>query len=369
MKNAMRDSILELYFSKCTYKINKNENLKDYYQSFSKKELQTILGIYLLIKDDSSLLLEVPFHEQNTKKEIIEYLLNHYPTIYQTTLLTINDELLLQLKNLIHYKGYQKMSIKDGELNYSISFLDKLNQLKLAKLNYDNINKEIELFVPKELLELMKKLIHNKDFLKRRQKISEIGRATQEILSAYGILSLSKLTTILNDKYQKIAEETLEEILRMLSTFNNDLNIFEHDTDILIANCSFEEEDDAFPFYESLEDGEYKLFSKEEYEALYNRQYYQQFSEYRDLMRYLYSNLDLSESEMESFKDMILDDYLSSCQLDEEEAKKNLMINLEKIFPDLSLTVKIIIKKKLSNLAKVYPIFYLKGYSIAEKEK
>ena len=45
------------------------------------------------------------------------------------------------------------------------------------------------------------------------------------------------------------------------------------------------------------------------------------------------------------------------------------MINLEKIFPDLSLTVKIIIKKKLSNLAKVYPIFYLKGYSIAEKEK
>lgn len=365
MKEKIIREIVNIWFSECKDKINKNESLEQYYSSFKKKELQQILGNYILIKDDVSILEKVPYNEKNTKEEMIDYLLNNLKEIYKTIFYTMDDNQILQWKKLIKNKGYQKIN----SLEYSINFLNNLKRFKTAKINYDVKNKTIEFCVPKDLLILVKKLINDPNFNKEREYINKIAFTIKMLLKPYGILTIKKLTEIINKTFFNIDEEEVENILRMITVTDNELNIIEHGEEILVTRINYEDIDEIIAFYESMAEGEYKIFTKDEYLILENDIYHCQFQEYNDLLEYLCFALDLNSEEQENFEEWFILDYLNSYQLDEDIANKNLIINLEKSYPNISFQTKATLKKKISNLAKLYPKYNLKGYSVKEKSQ
>lgn len=366
MDDNIRNQIIDMFFKDFQDKIVKNEGLEAFYQSFTKKDLREIFGVYLLIKDDVSVLDVVPFDDENKKKEMVDYLLENYEEIYGTIFLTLDDNIIEQLQMLIKKNGYYKSFVRDEGLSFSIDFISNLFRLKLGKVNYNIENKLIEIYVPKELLEFIKKLLRQKDFSKKRIYINQIHHDVREILEAYGVLSLQDLTKIVNDVFLEIDEEELESILRMVTVISDDLHLFGDGEEMLVGNVCFEDEDEAYTFYESLPEVEYKIFTKEEYEELFEGRYHQKFQVYEELMFYLVSRLDFSEEELENFNEWFVVDYLHSYQEDTEVANHNLMVNLNKDYYELKIEDKAIIKKKLAILGKLYPSYYLKGY--AEEE-
>lgn len=101
MQKNIINSIIDIYFKDCQDKIIRNESLEEYYSSFPKKDLQSILGTYLLIKDDVTYLSEVPYESENTKEEIVDYILDNYKEIYQDLLCVLDDNSFDQWKRLI----------------------------------------------------------------------------------------------------------------------------------------------------------------------------------------------------------------------------------------------------------------------------
>lgn len=213
---------------------------------------------------------------------------------------------------------------------------------------------------------MVQNIIREKDFLNKREYISSIYNYTTMILKAYGVLSVDKLHEIMNLVFIEIDQEELITILRMVVLLHNNIHLFENEEICLITDTSFENEDKAYTFYCSLDEGDYKIFTKEEYEELEDGIYHQKFEVYDELIEYLNIDMDLDSEELVSFEHWFILDYLNSYQQDIDQANKNLMINLNKTFPNLKIQDKAIIKRKLSNLGKLYPIYNLKGYAIDE---
>ena len=365
MNDDLRIGIFKIFFEDKCDDIKKGEKLEEFYNSFDKKELHDILARYVLIRDDLFLLDEVPMGDEFDKKEIVNYLLNNYMDIYRAVFSIYSDEFIFQWKMLLKKKGYCKVNILDG-LDYSISFIDKLDKFKLAKINYDSNTDILEFLVPSELLNMVKKLLNDKELMTKRERISQIISSVSMVLNVYGVLSLEKLCEVINNVFEEVDMEELFSILRMVTVID-DRVIFVEDDDInLVAISDFENADDIYEFYNSLEEGDYKLFAKEQYLEIKKGIYHHKFKVYEELVDYLLENTSLMEEELDLFDEFIILDYLESSKSDIEVANKNLMSKFKESFSQFTLQDRIIIKKKLSDLAKLYPNFYLKGSAINE---
>lgn len=368
MNENIRNVLCDIFFKNYQDNINPKETLKEHYASLKKEDFNNILGIYTLIKDDIEVLAEVPLDEESTIEEMQDYTLTNLEEIYMTILSALSESIITQLSIFIKKSCYYKGSIHDDDFIYSIDFITKLYQLRLGKVNYNKDTRNIEFYIPKELFKLISKIIKNKQFQKTNEEINAISNYTDKILSAYGIISLNKLHEIINKVFIKIDKEDLETMLRKISICFNEINYFGDEGDVIIANSSFEEEDEAYTFYNSLSDGEYKVFTKEEYDLLGEDAYHLNFKAYDELMEYLNYEADLTNEQIALIETEIIIDYLKSYQQDTELANKNLMSKLNGNFSSLKIQDKAIIKKKLSNLGKLYPIYTLKGYAIEEEK-
>ena len=368
MENQLHKQIMNLYFENLNDEIVKNETLESYYRSFSEKDLKEFLKIYLLIRDDVTLLNEIPFYEENCKEEMVSYLLEHYEKIYETLLVTMNDSMIEQWNLLMKQKGDYQVYLKEDSLQYSISFVINLQKFKLGKVHYQKEKEILEILIPKDLLNLVKKILHQQTFSNQRREINQISVYVKEILMAYGVLSLEKLTEIMNQVFLKIKKEKLIHILRKIAIVSSDLHVFEDGETVLIGNVSFEDEEEVYTFYESTKEKNYKIFTKEEYEELFDGVYHQKFQAYEELIFYLYNHLGFDEETVNYFEQWFILDYLNSSQEDEEVANYNLMVNLKKDLKELRIEDKAFIKKKLKTLAALYPSYVLKGYARKEED-
>ena len=368
MDNNIRNQLMDIYFENFQDKIVMDEDLKGYYQRVDEEDLKKVLGTYLLIQEDVTLLDKVPFSENYEKEEVVDYFLKNYEEIYGTIFLMLDDSMVKQWRSLLKMEGHYKVYVRKDWLSFSIEFIRKLYMFKLGQVNYNKEDGMIELCVPKDLLVFTKKLLQQKEFSKKRTYINQICCHVKGLLEAYGLLSLKKLTEVINQIYLKIEEEELESILRKITVQSDDFSLFGEGEEMLVGNICFEDEDEAYAFYESLPEGEYKLFTKKEYRELLEGEYHHKFVAYEELMFYLEHHLNFSEEELDDFDQWYVVDYLNSYQEDKEVANHHLMKNLEKDYDGLKIEDKMVIKKKLATLGKLYPVYYLKGYAEEESK-
>ena len=368
MIEEMKELIIDNYFNGYQDKINKKESLTSYYNKVTKEDLKMTLGLYTLIKDDVRVLDQVPIQEENTKEEMIQYLIENISEFYFNILSIQENSFVFQLDRLIKAKGHYKQSSVQRGLKYSIEFIIRLKKFHLAQVNYQKELGQLEIQIPVTLLEELKKILANKNFKKENDEYNEVIYNVKKLLNVYGVLPLDKLTKIMKQVFTPIQPKKIATMLRNIDYTNEDINIYGEGKQTLVGNIMFSDIDDAYTFYESLPEGEYKIFTEEEYEDIDDRMYHRKFLPYQELIEYLYSELEMSIPEVEQFEEWYILDYLSSYQKDIDVANQNLMKKLEKEFDTLKLQDKAFIKKRLSTLGNLYPNYGLKGYAIKEKE-
>jgi len=347
-------------------KIDKKLTLQKHYETSNIDELKLLLGTYILVKDDRELLDEVDI-EIKDKDKIINYLIEDTNDLYYNILTTVDDNFIKQLSQLIEENGYLSLEKEELFSKYTVGFLMTLKKYKMAQINCNLKKNIIKVQIPDCLINTISRLLEDPKSNKKRKENNIITSATRKILGVYGVLTMEKLTEIINEVFIKVTSKRLGNILSRLMITDEQINIFKQDNLTLVAGLEFSEKDEAFEFYESLSDGDYKIFTKEEYEELNEGYYHQKFSAYENLINYVEETWNLDEEELEDFEELFILDYLNSYKYDVELANDNLMEKLKKHFNNVTLQDKMVIKKNLVTLGKLYPNFYLKGY--AKKEE
>ena len=255
------------------------------------------------------------------------------------------------------------------ELQWSISFVLFLRNLLLGRVHYYSKTNEIEIYIPKEILNSASKLVHNRSIIKKSEKNSQIIYDIECLLDTYGLLDYDHLYSIYNDIFQKIDKKVLFSIIYNSSFISEGIRVFWGDDIKLICGVNFDNEDDAFGYYYSIE-GDYKIFTKEEYYAIFDKSYISRIDGYSLLLNYFIDNYDMLKEDVDNFCEFVLIDYLYSCmEEDERIAKKNLISKLDDLFEDITIQDKSKIGKLCEKIYLNYPNWRCKGYSILEKEK
>lgn len=358
--NDLLNKIKEITFKQFNDEI-KEENLESFFNSLSEDELIKIVKVKSVISSTDTLK-----GKTLDKNKIVNYILNNYKKIYSLLLEILDEDFYLQMKKYIkeNNNGYLKM-VYDSR-DYSISFLLNIYNFRIGKVKYDNKTNILEIYIPKETIETINLILKDKSIRKKINENTKIMSNINGLMVAYGIVTIDRLHEIYEDVFSKISNDKLLTVILFDHLTNQTFDIIEYKDSYLINGLSCEEED-AIKYYESIDKKlEYKIFSKEELEDLDDGLYHHQSINYDSLLDEIRRVFNFDEYEIEDFDEEFIVDYMFSFSEDEALAKKNINSNLTKNYPDLDFVNKSIIMKKINSVAKDYPIFKYKGYSINE---
>lgn len=131
----------------------------------------------------------------------------------------------------------------------------------------------------------------------------------------------------------------------------------EDDGEILVCGIEFDEENLALDFYSKMQ-GNYKKFTKKEYEMFYNDTYIETLNSYKELVKYLEYNYDIEDISV--IKDLLILDYVEVSQLDSLKANNNLEEHIKEFFEVDKLQLGII-SSMIKNVYAEYPKWIKKG--------
>lgn len=361
----MYDGITKMVLEQYKDKIDVSCGLEEYFKGFTKDELISMLGRCCACNDyDNS--EEIFLLQTKQKDDVVSYVIQHISDLYDGMFQYIAKNYFNYFKKIIQSNGYLRISM--DEFQFSISFVMFLRDLLLAKIHYYSEDDEIEIYMPKEILNSIKKLVNNRGIVKKNEKNSEIISDIECLIDTYGLIDYDSLYNIYNDVFQKIDKKVLFSIISIYSLLSEGINIFFGDDMKLIGGVNFHDEDEVFSYYYSIE-GDYKVFTKEEYYSIWNKSYITRIDGYFDLIDYLTYNYDMYEEDIDGFCELVLVDYLYSCmENDESSAKKSLMSKLDDVFEDITIQDKSKIGKLCEKIYLNYPNWKCRGYSILEKE-
>lgn len=360
----MYNNIAKMMLEQYKDKIVVEESLQDYLKSFTKDELIIKLGICCGC-DNYKSLGEILLLQTKKKEEIVRYIIKNIDSLYVGLFHYVDARFFNFFKNLINNNGYMKICLDD--FKWSISFIMFIRRVGIAKICYISKSREVEVYIPKEILLSIKSLVNNRGIIKKNQKNSDIIYNVECMIDTYGLIDFDSLYNIYNEVFSKIDKEVLLSIISSYSLFSEGINIFDGDNLKLICGVNFVDEDDAFSYYYSTE-GDYKVFTKDEYYAISDKSYILKIDDYYELMDFLSETFEMDEDDLNSFVKIILVDYLYSCMEDDRVSKSNLMSKLDDMFEGIIINDKVKIGKLCKNIYLNYPNWGQKGYSIVEKE-
>lgn len=342
-------------------RIIKDENLNSYLNQYTKKDLLRGMIFYCESNDK---LADIFLLNMKQKKEVIEYYEKSQELVYSGLFEYMNKEYYQFFRKLINNKGYLILNINN--IHISIGFILFLHQNLLAAVNFHKRDETIEIYIPKDILKVLSKVIKKKEIKLNNKKNNDLRGNLNALLDTYGLIELDSLYNIYNNKFGSITKNELLSKIRLFGLLDENIQLYGDARLFLVCNISFDDEDDVFSFYYEREDGNYKIFdNKEDYYYISEGGYINKFKETDKIVDIL-DTYGLDEETEEYFVDFIVLDYISTNQRDKELANKNLMHNLNNSFKFLNITDKIRIKKLIEKLSNEYPSWYYRGYSITE---
>lgn len=363
-------SIIELVCEEFKDKMNGNETYNDFISSFKKEQIEKIYKLDAAINDNTEELAHIWSLSIHPKKIIVEDFKNNIKEIYSNILMNAPEDFIKQLE--IYLKIYKdKVLIMDiFNLKLSLHFIEFLHNYNLAKVKYLKSENKLYIYTPLELRNVLKEILKNKEIKLKSKETSKYERNLHNLIATYGIISIKNLTKIYSKIYEKTNQKDLINRIIVNHAFDSEIDLVNTDEGYIVYGLAFSNEDDALEFYYSLPDNiDYKIYTKEEYEEIGEGTYHQQFEEFGKLYVVLENIFNMNEEEIDEFDDAFILDYIFSYQIDSETAKRNLSINLNKVFGIMNLRDKAFISNTILSLAKKYPNFNYKGYSFNDYNK
>lgn len=326
-------------------KINKNESIDDYYNSFTKKQLLYLISPYCINKNIGEFLLL----KTKQKKEIIKYILNNLKDVYKYALLNLTEKSSNAVKNIL-----TKNDCNETMINYLIC-----HNALLFKLNYTN--NCLDSYIPLDLSVIIINLLSESSIKEAIKRNTKIMNNFELLLNVYGILEINDYIDINNKVFkEKINIDDIFNIILMAHTNERDLSIMDYEDTKLIYKEFLDEEDKFYEFYQSLDDSlDYKIYTAKEYEDIYNFKYFYQLKEYKDIINYM--NKEYYIDDEEYLKEFFIDDTIYYL-MDSKEKLNDILEDKLYVLCE-SVTKKQIktLEKMFEELNKYIPKFYLKG--------
>lgn len=363
----IEEKILDVFCLQFNDKLKSNESYEEYISSFKKDELERLLKINAVILDDNSKFARVISVSSHKKNNVVEEFKKSIKEIYTNILKNVDEDVIIQLENYLKRYKNEIFEYNFVEKYLSLHFIEFLNVNCIAKIKYSKSDNKLYLYTPVEIRNILKEILKDKS-IKKSSKENKICKSNlYNLMSTYGVITLDKLLEIYNQVYKKISRDELYDLIMLCGIFDGDIRITKIDDGYLVYNMEFEDEDHALEFYYSITDDiDYKIYTKEEYDEIGEGSYHYNFLEFEKLDSFLQLNLGMDDEEAYMFDQMFVLDYLYSYQIDNNEAKRNLDINLKRDFSELNIIDKSFICKTILAIAKNYPNYNYRGYSYNE---
>ncbi|MBO6195189.1 MAG: hypothetical protein J6O56_02440 [Bacilli bacterium] len=359
MIDKIFEMYVEMYKKEWSKEIGINENLNDILNSKSKDNLLRIITLYKTSTSNKA--IDILDFKRKSKKDLIECIVNNIKDIVKNTLIKSSSDIYNQLVELSKNDGYDKVILsEDSMYKYSVRFATYLYDSYFGKVYYNKSNNNVELFLPKEVTTLVLNLSKDKQIVKDNKKYNKFLEFLQGLLESYGVFELMELVDLLNNyninyTYDELLNNLLSEIQK------GEFNLIKYKNSYIISNISFDEEDDAIKFYESVKDLDINdKLSYNDIVKMGKYTYIDNLEEYKDLKNFLLNNYDINEIDIEEIKFDIVDDYMFSRKLDKKQAISNFRINVEKIF-DIDPIIENIIINKLEKIYEKLPKWEKRG--------
>lgn len=349
------EEIMKNEFLKFNNKKVKEETLNEYLASLKNEELTRFAITQVFVDKDYYNLFKVKNLNNRAKKYIIDYIMDNLDKILESYIKIIRTHELEQLKTVI--KNNNKKLIF-GSLPISIHFINILKNFSLAKVEYNDKDDSLKIFMPNEYIDIFNSCIKNKKLLEVNKFNNQVYDYAETVINTYGIVTLDKLHELFENQMFKIDKDELQHIIASIAIYE-EMYIYEYNGEMLLCNLEFADEDFALDFYDN-QKMDYKKYSKEDYKKISNCTYVEKLKSYKKFINYLCKNYEGISEDIEYINEFIVYDYINFAQISIEDADHAFRTNIVKILETDDKELEDLLKL-MKNIFNEYPKWYKRG--------
>lgn len=309
---------------------------EEYLKSLKKDELNSIVvnynklcSIYGFKKLENKKL-----KKEALVKEILECL-NDY---LKGVIMSLDKEDFEAIKSILKNNNNEELNQNKNLINY----------LKSLKIIYQSDNLQI----PKEILEVIKKLIKDKEVANYIKENDYLYKLSEGIIIAYGVIDLNDFKEIIKHEY----------IIDLLDFYyKKDFDI----TDEMLLSKKLTNKKRINKYYK---DKDYQQFSLKDFLALGNNSYHHSIKAYKKFIKMLKNNYVFKKRDLDFVDINVVIPYLYNSLNEEEIASKNLEDTVISLFEFKGEKLKQKMLQEIKLIRKDFPLWEYRGHTKNEKE-
>lgn len=311
-----------------------SNDLNAYLKELNKKELGEMVKIYhnLCVVNKVDINKSI---EKKKKNDIIKYLLENINNYTRFIIEALDIEDFTYLKELLSLKS-RKIEKEDKK------FLDYLKKNKLL------FGKE-ELEIPKDVFEALKKLVSEREIIKKVKKQDELYKTAEGIIIAYGVIT--------KEYFLKIVEKIDQDALGIL---NNYYKKSYEIKDKVVINKALKNPKRIDQY---LKNDKQREFTNAEFYKLGSHTYHRGIKSYKKLIRVLKTNYVFKNSDIIYVDKVIVTPFLYKSLNEETEAYKALEETITKLFEFKNDKLKMRMITEIKSIRNDFPLWEYRGYT------
>ncbi len=309
---------------------------EEYLKSLKKDELNSIVVNYNKL---CSIYGFKKLENKKLKKEaLVNEILECLNDYLKGVIMSLDKEDFEAIKSILKNNNNEELNQNKNLINY----------LKSLKIIYQSDNLQI----PKEILEVIKKLIKDKEVGNYIKENDYLYKLSEGIIIAYGVIDL-------NDFKEIIKQEYIVDLLDFY--YKKDFDI----TDEMLLSKKLTNKKRINKYYK---DKDYQQFSLKDFLALGNNSYHHSIKAYKKFIKMLKNNYVFKKRDLDFVDINVVIPYLYNSLNEEEIASKNLEDTVISLFEFKGEKLKQKMLQEIKLIRKDFPLWEYRGHTKNEKE-
>lgn len=309
---------------------------EEYLKSLKKDELNSIVANYNKL---CSIYGFKKLENKKLKKEaLVNEILECLNDYLKGVIMSLDKEDFEAIKSILKNNNNEELNQNKNLINY----------LKSLKIIYQSDNLQI----PKEILEVIKKLIKDKEVANYIKENDYLYKLSEGIIIAYGVIDLNDFKEIIKHEY----------IIDLLDFYyKKDFDI----TDEMLLSKKLTNKKRINKYYK---DKDYQQFSLKDFLALGNNSYHHSIKAYKKFIKMLKNNYVFKKRDLDFVDINVVIPYLYNSLNEEEIASKNLEDTVISLFEFKGEKLKQKMLQEIKLIRKDFPLWEYRGHTKNEKE-
>lgn len=309
---------------------------EEYLKSLKKDELNSIVVNYNKL---CSIYGFKKLENKKLKKEaLVNEILECLNDYLKGVIMSLDKEDFEAIKSILKNNNNEELNQNKNLINY----------LKSLKIIYQSDNLQI----PKEILEVIKKLIKDKEVANYIKENDYLYKLSEGIIIAYGVIDLNDFKEIIKHEY----------IIDLLDFYyKKDFDI----TDEMLLSKKLTNKKRINKYYK---DKDYQQFSLKDFLALGNNSYHHSIKAYKKFIKMLKNNYVFKKRDLDFVDINVVIPYLYNSLNEEEIASKNLEDTVISLFEFKGEKLKQKMLQEIKLIRKDFPLWEYRGHTKNEKE-